>query len=190
MSENKDKVLAINVILAEFNALRGEIKDRSTFAHTLLNINITATTALSGFVLVNKANEMLLLILPLLSSALGMLFVDHSYNINNLGNYINDRLRPLVDSLVEDSRLLGYEAFVDEYEQKKVLRFLPLGVPLTLVFAGPPVAALVFSWTSLRTTWAWTLWIAGLLMFTAFIVMWFKFLYVPYMGRDKDGSPG
>ena len=85
MAESNDKTGLLNLTVAEFNALRGEIKDRSTIAYTLMNINITATTAIAGFVLSSKADPILLLILPLLSPALGMLFVDHSYNIDNLG---------------------------------------------------------------------------------------------------------
>jgi hypothetical protein len=178
----------LSVVLAEFNALRGEIKDRNSSAYTLLNINITATTAVAGFVLSGRAKPILLLILPLLSPALGMLFVDHSYNIDNLGSYIKSRLRPLATAAAGNSLLLGYEDFVDEYEQKKFLRFMPFGLPLTLLFAGPPFAALLFSWTELKDYWAWALWVAGLLMFIAFIALWFKFLFAPYRGRQEGGE--
>jgi hypothetical protein len=192
MSEADNKGLALNVITAEFNALRGEIKDRSSYAYTLLNINITATTAVAGFVLSGKADPLLLLILPLLSPALGMLFVDHAYNIDNIGEYIKSRLRPLATAAAGDSRLLGYEDFVAEYEQNKLLRILPLGLPLTLLFAGPPFAALLFSWAELKDSWAWALWIAGLLMFVAFIALWSRFLFAPYRrqkrSRAKKGS--
>jgi len=186
MSENDNKGAVLNVVLAEFNALRGEIKDRSSTAYTLLNISITATTAIAGFVLSGKASPLLLLILPLLSPALGMLFVDHAYNIDNLGNYIRSRLRPRAIAAAGDSHLLEYEEFVAQYEQNKLLRFLPLGLPLTLLFAGPPFAALLFSWTELKDYWAWALWIAGLMMFFAFVWLWFRFLFAPYQGRQKS----
>src|SRR5262245_60944942 len=186
MSENNNKGAVLNVVLAEFNALRGEIKDRASAAYTLLNLNITATTAVAGFVLSSKADAILLLILPLLSPALGMLFVDHSYNITNLGSYLNSRLRPLATAAAGDSRLLGYEEFVDQYEQNKLLRFLPLGFPFMLLFAGFPCAALLFSWAELKESWAWALWVAGVLMVICFIALWTAFIIAPYRGRQRD----
>jgi fatty acid desaturase len=185
MADNTDKAGLLNLTIAEFNALRGEIKDRSATAYTLLNINITATTGIAGFVLSGNASPILLLILPLLSPALGLLFVDHSYNIDNLGSYIKSRLRPLAVAAAGDPSVLGYEDFIDAYEQKKLWRFLPLGLPLTLLFAGPPFAGLMFSWDQLKDGWAWALWIAGLLMFIAFVALWLKFLCSPY-GDSKS----
>jgi hypothetical protein len=187
MSENDDKKAMLNVVLAEFQALRGEIKDRASAAYTILNLNITATAAVAGFVLSDKADPRLLLILPLLSPALGMLFVDHSYNIANLGNYINERLRPLAIAAAGDSRLLGYEEFVDKYEQNKLLRFLPLGFPLMLLFAGFPCAALVFSAMKLEHAWAWALWAAGVLMVITYIALWTVFIIAPYR-RQRKGN--
>lgn len=185
MSGNENKEVVLNVVLAEFEALRGEITDRASAAYTLLNLNITATAAVAGFVLSDKADPRLLLILPLLSPALGMLFIDHSYNITNLGNYINKRLRPLATAAAGDSRLLGYEEFVDKYEQNKLLRFLPLGFPLMLLFAGFPCAALVFSVIKLEHAWAWTLWAAGVLMVITYIALWTVFIIAPYRGQRK-----
>jgi hypothetical protein len=180
MAESNDKTGLLNLTVAEFNALRGEIKDRSTIAYTLMNINITATTAIAGFVLSSKADPILLLILPLLSPALGMLFVDHSYNIDNLGSYIKSRLRPTAAAATGNPDVLGYEDFIDAYEQNKLFRFLPLGLPLTLLFAGPPLAGLLFTWEQLKDRWAWALWLAGLLMFIAFVWLWLRFLCAPY----------
>jgi len=184
MQGNADSGSLLTATLAEFTALRGEIKDRADTAYTLLNINITATTAVAGFVLTGKADPALLLILPLLSPALGMLFVDHSYNIANLGQYINLKLRPLVAQAVGNAQVLGYEEFVRQYEQKRILRFLPLGVPLTLLFAAPPFAALLFTWR-LTDRWLRALWVAGLLLFLAFIALWLVFLLAPYRPKPK-----
>lgn len=188
MPGNDDQAALLNIVLAEFNALRGEIRDRASAAYMLLNLNITATAAVAGFVLSDKADPLLLLVLPLLSPALGMLFVDHSYNITNLGNYINIQLRPLAISVAGDSRLLGYEEFVDQYERNKLLRFLPLGFPLMLLFAGFPCAALVFSASDVEHVWTWALWTAGVLMVVAYLALWAVFVIAPYRGRDRSNE--
>jgi hypothetical protein len=186
VNEISNKEIKLNVVLAEFNALRGEIKNRSSTAFTLLNINITATAAVAGFVLSDKADPKLLLILPLLSPALGMLFVDHSYNITNLGHYINTQIRPFITDITGDSRLLGYEEFVDEYEKSKLLRFLPLGFPLMLLFAGFPCTALILLVNGLDHPWSWALWGVGVLMVITYIALWTIFIIAPYRKQPKS----
>lgn len=187
MAENDNSGEVLNVLLAEFNALRSEIADRSSAAFTLLNINITATAVVAGFVLSDKADIKLLLILPLLSPALGMLFVDHSLNIKNLGGYINTQLRPMVAEVAGDGRILGYEGFVAGYEKNKFFRFMPLGFPLLLLFAGFPCAALLFVFEGLKDCWGWILWFSGLLMLLIFITLWTDFIIAPYR-KHNDGQ--
>jgi hypothetical protein len=174
--------LALSVVLDEFKALRDEIQNRATAAYTILNINITAIAAVAGLLLSKKGDLRLLLILPLVSPSLGLLFVDHSLNIRNLGRYINHRLRPLVDEFTSDPRLLRYEVFVTEYEGNKLLRLLPLALPLTLLFAAVPLAALMFLCFehTLQRTWAWTIWGTGALVTAAYLVMWTWFVLAPY----------
>ena len=185
MSASQDKGATLNVAIAEFNALRGEIRDRASAAFLVLNINITATTAVMGMVLSGKADPMVLLILPLFSPALGMLFVDHSHNIRNLGDYINLRLRPLAVAAAGEPRLLAYEEFVRQYEQDKLRRFLPLGLPLSVLFVAVPFGVLAFLSARIEHLWVWALWGVGLLMAAAFSVLWLSFLLAPYRGGRK-----
>ncbi|HLI82759.1 MAG TPA: hypothetical protein VKV17_02515 [Bryobacteraceae bacterium] len=186
MAEGDIPAAALNVVLAEFNALRGEIKDRSASAYTLLNINITGVTAITGFVLSGHANPLVLLIVPLFSSALGMLFVDHSYNIKNIGAYINSRLRPEAVRAAANRDLLAYEEFVGAYEQKAIWRFLPFWLPLTMLFAGPPIGVIIFVAPLLKERWAFDLWIAGVLLYAIFLILWGRFLLAPFRGEADD----
>jgi hypothetical protein len=176
----EDHQAAIQVILAEFGALRKEIGDRSSAATTLLNINITASATVVGFVLSNKASPLLLLLLPILSPALGMLFVDHAYNILNLGDYIKETLAPELRNMTGHRGLLGYEERIDTYEQSRIRRFLPLGLPVALTFALSPIAALFFSIRSLETPWSWAIWAFGLVMVIIYLYLWIIFLLIPY----------
>src|SRR5260221_2433456 len=139
---NKSAIL--QVALAEFSALRSEIKDRSSAAWALVNLDVTATAALLGFVFSKNADPKILLALPLLAPALGLLFIDHAYNINNLGSYIGKRLRQLVVEATGSADVLGYEEAIDRYEENRFLRLVPLGLPLTLLFSGLPLGGLVF----------------------------------------------
>jgi hypothetical protein len=179
----------LQIVLAEFQALRKEIADRSAAGWTLLNLNMTVTAAVAGFVLSNKANPLLLLLVPILSPALGMLFVDHAYNIDNLGTYIKNTLAPLVNKIAATSGLLGYEQRIDQWEQRKLYRFLPLGLPLFLVFSVAPIGALVFSFRSIEEVWTWVLWGLGAVLTAIYLVFWTSFLLLPYRKRAGGHRP-
>jgi hypothetical protein len=169
----------LQAALAEFSDLRTEIQNRSGAAWTLVNLNVTATATILGFVLADKADPRLLLALPIVSSALGMLFIDHAYNINNLGSYINKKIRPVVRDASGDDRLLGYEEAMDKYEQKKLLRFIPFGLPLTILFSGVPLASLCFVLGSLGAGWAWVLWALDVVLVAVQLGLWVLFLVDP-----------
>jgi hypothetical protein len=169
----------LQVALAEFSALRSEIKDRSSYAWALVNLDITATAALFGFVLSKSADPKLLLALPLLAPALGLLFLDHAYNINNLGSYIGKRLRPIVLEAAGSADLLGYEEAMDRYEEHRFLRLVPLGLPITLLFSALPAGALIFVVPSLDAAWAWVVWAFGLLLVLVQTTLWLTFMLNP-----------
>lgn len=176
----------IQIILAEFSALRKEIADRSSAAQTLLGLNATMTAAVAGFVLSSKADPRLLLLIPILSPSLGMLFVDHVYNVINIGTYIKEDLAPQINRGTGSIGLLGYEDRIDEYERRKWLRFLPVGVPLTLLFTLAPGGALLFSAPTLSQTWEWALWSFGLLLTALYVGLWVSFLLLPYRRRPES----
>lgn len=81
MTTSSSPSLVLEVALHEFVKLRDEIANRSTAQWTLLGLNATATAATSGFVLANNADRNLLLLLPVLTPALGLLFIDHALNV-------------------------------------------------------------------------------------------------------------
>jgi hypothetical protein len=174
-----NKSAIIQVSLVEFSALRGEIKDRSSAAWALVALDVTGTTAILGFLLSKNADPKLLLALPLFAPALGLLFIDHAYNINNLGSYINKRLRPLVVEAAGSTEILGYEDVIDQYEGHRFLRLVPLGLPLSLFFSVLPLAALVFVIPSLDAPWAWVVWGFGALLTLVQSSLWVTFMLDP-----------
>lgn len=198
----------LNVVLTEFKALRDEINQRATYCHTLININVVASATLAGLVLGNPRQIELLLILPVLSPVLGLLWIDHSYAIRNMGDYINTELKPAVARTVpRDPELLRWETYLDEHERKhKTLRFLPLGVPILVVFSAVPAFALVRAYTEIGFDWkaaldalcvfhwegvvrmfGWkgTLWALGFVLTLAFFLLWLVLLLTPYFQQQR-----
>jgi hypothetical protein len=188
MSSEKTPDVLVQSVLSEFSVLRDEITHRSGAANTLLNLNITATGTVAGFVLSQRASPLLLLLLPFLSPALGLLYLDHALNIKNIGGYIKDELKPRMVAIAGDSGILGYEERIDAYERQKILRFLPWGLPVTILFSFPAVAALVYSTDRLTNPSIFALWGCGIVLTASYLLLWGRFVLVPF-ARSVAGGP-
>lgn len=130
----------VDVSLAEFNAMRKEIADRSTTQNTLINLNLTAVAALVSIIATQEIDERLLLLLCPISCGLGLLWVDHGRTIRDLGTYINRELRgPLRE--ITGIEVLAWEEKSESYRVGRNVTFT-YRLPLFLVFAGPPLAAI------------------------------------------------
>lgn len=142
MSE-ADKQL-ITVLLAQFNACRAEIQARSSNQAAVVNLNITAIGIIGGYYFVYHANPIVLLIIPLLSPMLGIIWADHAINIGNLGRFIQRRLMPTLSETL-NHELPDYEVWIRTFEQQKGRRLLLLIAPMLLIFAILPTAALILA---------------------------------------------
>lgn len=148
---------------AEFAAYREEILSRSSQQYTLLALDLAALTAIAGFVLSDKADQLLLLLLPIISSAIGLLWYDHARNIDSLGTYIRENL-PLFG---------GYERRIDELEVSE-LRRVPMTLALLVLLVGAPISGLVVTFHDVHGS-LWALWSCGLLLSIActyFLLRW------------------
>lgn len=171
----------VSVALAEFGKLRDEIAGRSTTLWTLLGLNATVSSAVAGFVLAQNADPLLVLLLPLLTPALGLLVLDHATNIGNIGEYINTVIKPVVQEAASEPRLLCYEEWVDQWETRPVRRVLAFGLPLVLLFNVVPVYSLLYTIPHLRNGTLWALWATGLTMTAFQIAVWVAFLAPPIL---------
>lgn len=184
----RDRAYVIQVSLAEFGKLRDEIAGRSGSAWTLLGLNATVSSAVAGFVLGRQANPMLLLLLPVLTPALGLLVIDHATNIGNIGQYINTVLKPLLQDAAGERRLLCYEEWVDQYEEQPIRRLLPFGIPLVLLFNVVPVGSLIYTATHIPNAWMWVLWSLGAVMTVVQVGFWGAFLLPPLRRALKESA--
>jgi len=169
----------VQVSLAALSAAKTEIADRSKAQHAILQINVAAIGTVVGFVLATTADRQVLLLLPLLSSALGMLYLDHGVNISNLGRFSDAVVRKKLNEVAPVADVMGYEVWVRDFEARLVLRFLLLGVPVFVLFAGVPAGSLIFLWicgTLSRGGWPATLWSADLVLVLVYLYFWLVFM--------------
>jgi hypothetical protein len=140
---------------AEFNAYRAEILARANFQHTLISIDLTALAALAGFVLSHHADKRLLLLLPIVSSSIGLLWYDHARNIESLGDYIRRDLQGFN----------GYEDRIAKLERSEWRR-VPMTIALLILLVATPIAGLFLPIHKVHGT-LWALWAAGLVLSAA-----------------------
>jgi hypothetical protein len=174
MAADGDPESLQKMALSEFSALRNEIGSRSSAQHVLINVSITAIGAVVGFALAKEGSPLLLLLLPILSPSLGMLYLDHAINIINIGNYIDGQLKPVLP-------VMRYEEVVRSHEQRGPLRVLPYGLPIFIIFAGVPLGSLIVTFRIIQEPRMWMLWSIGLILVLVYLSFWIYFMLLPYL---------
>jgi hypothetical protein len=120
-------------ILAEFSALRQEIEQRSNAQLALVTLNLTAVGAIGSFAIPKSEYSDLLILLAFICPSIGMLWVDHAFTIENIGDYIRDSLKFRWEDVVADERIV------------KRYRLL-FGGQIFLLFCSPAIASLWKLW--------------------------------------------
>ena len=132
----------LDAVIAEFSAIRAEIGYRSTTQHLLMNLNIIATGAVVGLAARGPdENVLLLLLVAIVSSALGILYADHARAISVLAGYVDEKMRFERDGRVR--KLFPWEEY-SRCKEKDRPFYLKFPIAIVLVFVIPPSVALTF----------------------------------------------
>src|ERR1700677_3308141 len=131
MPDQKD---AIAILLAEFQALRAEIAARSGAQSTMMQLAVTAFGVLAGLAFTQYGDHRLLLLIPVISAILGLIWLDHAANISNIGDFIKGQIMPALQRAAGMEALPDYETVVREYERTPGGFFRVFGLPPFLIF--------------------------------------------------------
>lgn len=143
--------------LEQFKTLREEVGRRSGYQHTLVGLTVTAVGTIAGFVLVQKADPVLLLLVPCVCFGLGMLWYDHAINIDRIGLTLAAIERDLGSASPGGEAGVLYEASVRKFERSRIPpRVFPLGMVLLVLFVAIPVLALFLALPSVSSRSGWT----------------------------------
>jgi hypothetical protein len=177
------RTLRIDVLLSQYTALRNEIEARSTVQGSIINLSITAIGALGGVGLSRDGDARLLFLIPPVLTMLGLHWIDHAANINNIGDFIKNHLLPRIALESNIINMPDYEAFVRQYERRPQVIIGIFMLPLSLIYVLTPVMAVLMVYT--LSSWNWILTIAAcvdIFIISIFIFYWVSFL----MGRRKN----
>lgn len=169
---DSDRPTRSEKILTEFSALRREIEQRSNAQLALVTLNLTAVGAIGSFALSKYEYNDLLILLAFICPSIGMLWVDHAFTIENIGDYIRDSLKFQWEDVVADERVI------------KRHRLL-FGAQIFLLFCSPAIASLwklwvdhhfaVLSLPRLIIDWAWNV--------SLLLLLWFVISLASYIGE-------
>ena len=177
MPDPKDQ---ITILLAQYQALRAEIQTRSGAQSTMMQLTITALGALAALSFTQYGDRRMLLLIPVISTILGLVWLDHAANISNIGDFILQRLWPALGTVSGAEGLPDYEATVRAYERTPGGFLRLFGLPPFLIFILVPIVAIIIAFDASSQGWLfWTLVIIDLALLLIFTVMWLPYLDSP-----------
>lgn len=125
---------AVDVALAEFNALRAEIVSRFTAQAALVGLGLTTLGVIIGFTVEKNADKDLLLAVPPLTLLVVLLHTAETYRSTQIGTYIGEELWPYLKGQVGELR---------SWEARVAKRRRGLGVVPEIFFINSP-AMIIF----------------------------------------------
>jgi hypothetical protein len=143
--QHEDKPVIMSALVAEFNAMRAEILFRATSQATLMQLNITAAGTVAFFALADGTRAATMIIIPILSPILGILWLDHDATILKLGRFIKTDLKSACNA-VANFELPDYERYAESADALPAPRFAILNFTIAVfaTFGFLPLAALVY----------------------------------------------
>lgn len=139
-----DETLArIDSLNHAINRASSEISRRSTTQQAVQASSISACTALAGVVVAGHGDFRLLLLIPLLSAAFGLQWLDHHRAILRLGSYVAYVLEPQLQRCL-DLEMPLWESFLRSQNRDGEGR-RTWTLPIILLFYGTSLAALVLA---------------------------------------------
>jgi hypothetical protein len=135
--------------LAEFVALRGEIAQRSGFQQALIVLNLATVGSIVGVVVSHTQLKVLLLVVPVVSPTLGLLWLDHHRNIRRISDYLA--------SLWAGS----WERHIRESPPLRMWEIIYWGAMFLVFFAVSAVSLALAPPGSHAPVGVWALWLAG-----------------------------
>jgi hypothetical protein len=182
--------LVVTTAMAEFARMRDEIDRRSDAQDRLVALAGTAAAAIGSVALATQesvietaippsgsALEQVTLLLPVLTMALGLLWLDHDRAIRSIASDIQQRLTPLIRSQTGNHTLLGNEERVDRLRRRHIERTLLVATPYAAIFLSIPIVGFVASFE--HTSGLLRLfWIVQLIGFAAYYLpLWFSWWF-------------
>jgi hypothetical protein len=111
-----------------------------------MQLNVTAAGTVAFFALAEGPRALTMIIIPILSPILGILWLDHDATIMKLGRFIKTDLKPAYGRIVTNFVFPDYERYAESADAFPIPRFAILNFTIAVftTFGFLPLAALLF----------------------------------------------
>jgi hypothetical protein len=151
-----------SVRLAEYIKIKDEVANRSTLQSALVALNVAVVGTLGGIAIGYHGHALILLLLTPLSSALGLLWLDHAQTIARIGDYVRSNLVP---HLVEWERRPGNpESYEEVAHRTSPLDATTYFMPFFVIFIAPSIASAAATVHAVNGIEEWAFWGADVLI--------------------------
>jgi hypothetical protein len=172
--------LIVQELLSAFQACREEILERSRSQGGLIRLAVTAIGALGALTFSQYGDKILLLLIPVIVIPLGLLWLDHASNIFLMGNFIRDRIVPLLRASTNFPRFPDYEKIAGAHVKRRMVIIQVFGLPIALIFVVPSIVSLILALDAETKDWVfWMLYYLDIILVLIFSIGWFPFLIKP-----------
>lgn len=172
---------ALTAALADAAAIRSTIERKANHNQNVIGLHLTVVAAVAGFILAEKADLRLLLLLPLISAALGLNVASQYRDIRIAGEYIEQVLSPAIAQYTGNRTIFGWESF---YWKRKHDGHLAQAVAMGLIFPGVSTVALGVALPAARTGFDLLAWAVGAGLLALLLVSWSNRLREMIRARD------
>lgn len=177
----------VDMVVAELGVLRAEMAQKRTAQVAILGLNLTATTTTLGLVISQKIDIRVLILLPILTSSLGILTLVQSMDIRTIARYINEVLRPITLDYLGDERVLFFECYYRQARQLRYLGALSSGALFPLLSTG----ALILVAPHVGSLLEWFTWALGVGLVVTQVLAWTtRFVTPKWVGPEAMNPSG
>lgn len=147
--DNEDKSMSLreraqlDCWLSEYNTLRDEILIKLNNQRYAIFFNITSIGAIfSVLFTINQYPPIILLSIPFISTAFGLFFLNQSFNMVTIAQYISNVIKPNLSRLTKNNELLNWENYVrnTKFLSKRELTY---HIAIVLIFICPSIFSLI-----------------------------------------------
>ena len=146
VSENNFVSHITDSILAEYNVLREEIKqyhsDRTNYINFSVGLTIGLVVLISSKDISGTYRSIVLILSPFIYSILAFLYIDKSFRVIRIADYIENSLRPRLEQLLNHT-IFHWENYKRETEIFPKWVAKSLDRLRLLIFIGPAIGALL-----------------------------------------------
>lgn len=126
----------LQAMLAEYNAYKTEVNNRTSVQNALLRLHVTALTVIIGTMIVQPDfGPWLIFLVPIESAMFGLLWLDHATRIEELGQFFAEIERNVSD-LLKHPGIMSMENRFADLSHSEVRRPIAPGLLFVLTFGG------------------------------------------------------